>query len=392
MNRKIKILNVLTIIEDGGMETLVSRIYNGLNKYDEYEFYLCSLRKIENNYLTDFFNSVCLKIFSLDLSNKNLGFRDYLNLFIKSFYLAKWIKRNKVDIVHSHDFFSAFITRISVLISKYFLFYKPKKNFITLHNTLNWLTKTHNIINKILSFNTDKIICVSSSVYEFSKQTDKISDKKYIVIYNGIDTNVFKYYLNQFRNIRQELGFNDEHKLIGNVSTFSIRKGHIYLLEAFNKLIKEFPNLRLVLVGSIRDHETHIYNNLISYINDNNLGNYVVILDTRNDIYKIYNILDYYVMPSIVEGFGLALAEAMSSELICIGSDIPAFNEIITNNENGFLFKSKDTGSLTQVLYKVLTDNTIDFSKIKYNARRTILEKFSLEKMITNYHEIYKLN
>jgi glycosyltransferase involved in cell wall biosynthesis len=392
MNRKIKILNVLTIIEDGGMETLVSRIYNGLNKYEEFEFYLCSLREIENNYLTDFFNSLCLKVFSLNLSNKNLGFRDYLNIFIKSFYLAKWIKRNKIDIVHSHDFFSAFITRISVLISKYFLFYNPKRNFITLHNTLNWLTKTHNIINKILSFNTDKIICVSSSVYEFSKQTDKISDNKYIVIYNGIDTNLFKNYLNQYRNIRLELGFNDEHKLIGNVSTFSIRKGHIYLLESFNKLIKEFPNLRLVLVGSIRDHETHIYNNLISYIDENNLGNYVVILDTRNDIYKIYNILDYYVMPSIVEGFGLALAEAMASELICIGSDIPAFNEIITNNENGFLFKSKDTDSLTQVLYKVLTDTAIDFSKIKYNARRTILEKFSLEKMITNYHEIYKLN
>jgi len=55
-------------------------------------------------------------------------------------------------------------------------------------------------------------------------------------------------------------------------------------------------------------------------------------------------------MPSIVEGFGLALAEAMACGKIVIASDIPPFKEIINDGENGFLFKSKDINSLKDVI------------------------------------------
>jgi glycosyltransferase involved in cell wall biosynthesis len=146
----------------------------------------------------------------------------------------------------------------------------------------------------------------------------------------------------------------------------------------------------LVFVGSARAHEDNIASEIIAFINNNNLDNYVKIYDTRQDIFKIYNILDLYVMPSVVEGYGLALAEAMSSELIAIGSDIPAFKELIDDNNNGFLFKSKDADSLCNKMIYVIS-NIDKMDNVKKEARTSIIKRFSSSTMISAYYDLYNI-
>lgn len=384
-------LNVLTIIEDGGMETLVSRIYKGLDNTNKFDLYLCALRTFEDNYLSAFYKQNCKDTIFFGLTNKNLGFKDYVALVRTFFKLAAYIKKHRIDVVNSHDFYSAFITRVAVLISRFFFLYKPKKNYVTLHNTLNWLSGKHNFINRLLASGTDKIICVSNAVYEFSRRSDKIKDSKYLVLYNGIDTDLFKKYEGLYESLRNELGLKDTDFVMGNVSTFSIRKGHIYLLEALKKMVADNPNLKLILVGSSRDHEENISSEIFAFINNNNLNNYVKVLEPREDIFKIYNILDLYVMPSIVEGYGLALAEAMSSELVCVGSDIPAFKELVKDGENGFLFKNKDSEELYKII-NVIVSNYNHFTKTGKAARETIINKFSYKNMVNGYYKLYNIS
>jgi glycosyltransferase involved in cell wall biosynthesis len=390
MNKKTRVLNVLTIIEDGGMEVLVSRIYKEMLDKNEFDFYLCYLIESEDNHIKKYYREICRDVYPVNIVNKNLSLKNYFQLFISFFRIAGYIKKNKIDVVHSHDFFSAFVTRIAVITSRFLLFYKPKKNYVTVHNTLTWLNKTHNIINKLLSAVTDKIICVSESVYEYSAATDKIKSNKYRIIYNGIDTGLFKKYDGMYHSLRTELGYTKSDFLIGNISTFSVRKGHIYLMQAFKKLIEIYPNIKLVFVGSARAHEDNIASEIIAFINNNNLDNYVKIYDTRQDIFKIYNILDLYVMPSVVEGYGLALAEAMSSELIAIGSDIPAFKELIDGNNNGFLFKSKDADSLCNKMIYVIS-NIDKMDNVKKEARTSIIKRFSSSTMISAYYGLYNI-
>ncbi len=389
-SNNIKILNVLTLIEDGGMEVLVSRIYKGLEGKKRFDFYLGYLVDTPDNYLKNYYKTICRDIYAAGIKNKNLKFKDYFLLLKGCFKLASYIKKNKIDVVHSHDFFSAFVTRIAVIISRFLLFYKPGKNYVTIHNTLTWLTKTHNLVNRMLASVTDKIICVSKSVYEYSASTDKIKHGKYRVIYNGIDTDLFKKYDGMYDSLRAELGYSPNDFLMGNISTFSVRKGHIYLVKAFTKIIKKYPDAKLLFVGSRRFHEDNIASEIIAFINNNNLDNYVKILDTRQDIYKVYNILDLYIMPSIVEGYGLALAEAMSSELLCIGSDIPAFKELIQSPENGFMFESKNEDDLYKVISRVM-DEYKTLGGVKLKARETIVNKFSSSKMIEGYYELYNI-
>ena len=145
---KIKILNIVTNVEDGGLEMLVYRIYKGLDK-NKYDLNLCSLIPSPETFIMKDFRNVCSNIYNLKLINKNLKYSDYLRNFIEILKIAKIIRKNKIDIVHSHDFFPAFNTRIAVIICKLTFSKYPKKVFSTYHNLYFWLKPVHRFINKL---------------------------------------------------------------------------------------------------------------------------------------------------------------------------------------------------------------------------------------------------
>ena len=204
---------------------------------------------------------------------------------------------------------------------------------------------------------------------------------------NGIDINEFVPVPNNHK-LRNELKLEKNSILIGQVGTFSIRKGQKYLVEAFINIHKEYNDTILVIVGGYRKHEPEIFNEVIQLIKEHRLKDRIRILKTRDDIINVYNGLDLYVMPSVVEGFGLALAEAMACEKVCIASDIPPFKEIITEGYDGFFFNSENVDSLTKVLKNVL-DNSGNLNAIGKNARKTIVERFSNDSMVKQYDILY---
>jgi glycosyltransferase involved in cell wall biosynthesis len=369
------------------METLVSNIYKGLDR-SKFELNVCSLIGREDTYITDEFLKLGCKIFYFDFHNKGTSFKDTLHNVKEVFRFFFFIIRKRFEIVHSHDFFSSMITRSALILGYFPFFYIPKRTFVTLHNLLSWLQPVHNNINRILSNFTDKIICVSQAVKDFSISTDGISDDKYIVIYNGIDTERFRYDYETGKKIREVYGFDAKDFIIGNVATLSVRKGQMLLLEAFKNVKLKFPFIKLAIVGNVRAHEGDVVNDILNFIKENNLEDSVKILKTRPDIEKVMNIFNVYAMPSVTEGFGLSLAEAMASENLILCSDIPPFKEIINDNENGIMFRSGDAEDLEKKMIYIL-ENYDKLNVLKKKARITITEKFSYDKMIEGYNELY---
>lgn len=385
---KIKILNVVTVVEDGGLEMLIYKIYKGLNK-DLFDLDLCILTKMdkESFILCDFKKLGC-KIYNLDLKNKNIGFVGLLRNTIELIKLSSIIRKNRYDVVHSHDFFPAFFTRISIILNKLSLSKYPKRVFVTYHNIYYWLKKPHRIINKLLSVFTDKIICVSDSARLDSFETEKIAEDKYKVIYNGLDPTEFYKDENINNLCRNEYGFTDKDFIIGNVGVLSVRKGQIYLLKAFNELQAKYPNLKLLITGSARPHELEIYKELLSYIKEYKLENKVKIIEPIKEVNKVYNIIDLFVMCSITEGFGLSAFEYMLTEKRCIFSDITVFKELIKNGEYGGLFENKNYLSLSSKLQEELGQYEINKPNfVRY--RNFVINNYSLNKMVSEYSKLY---
>ena len=385
---KIKILNVVTIVDDGGLEMLIYKIYKGLNK-DLFSLDLCILTKIdkESFILSDFRKLGC-HIINLDLKNKNIGISGLLKNIVELIKLSILIRKNKYEVVHSHDFFPAFFTRISIILNKLTFSRYPKKIFVTYHNIYYWLKKPHRIMNRFLSVFTDKIICVSDSARIDSFKTEKILENKYKVIYNGLDPNEFFKDENANKLCRKEYGFSEKDFIIGNVGVLSVRKGQIYLLKAFNELQTRYPNLKLLITGSVRPHELDIYDELISFIKENKLEDKVNIVEPIKDVNKIYNMIDLFVMCSITEGFGLSAFEYMLTEKRCIFSDITVFKELIRNGEYGGLFENKNYVSLSSKLQEELEQYEINKQSFE-RYRKFVIDNYSLNQMVSEYCKLY---
>lgn len=386
---KIKILHILTQINDGGLEILVYRIFKGLDK-NKYELNLCTLKKSVDGFIVQGFRNVANNYIELNFENKKPGFKGTLKNINNFFKLAKIIRKGNYDIVHSHEIFSPFFTRLAIIFNRLLFFKKPNKVFVTYHNVYYWLKPIHFKINKFLAFFTDKIICVSASVMEDSYKNEKIKKDKYFVIYNGIEISDFYHNIDLRKNKRKELGYSENDFVIGNVGVLSERKGQIYLVRAFNLLREKYDGLKLLLVGSKREFELDYYYELMNLIEKSKFKNDIKVIGTTKEINSLYNVFDVFVMSSVTEGFGLAVYEAMLVNKLCVFSDIPTFKELIKEGETGMFFKSKDEFSLFKVLENVI-NNFDNYKEIANNGREFTKENFDIEKMISQYDNLYNI-
>jgi glycosyltransferase involved in cell wall biosynthesis len=392
-SEKINILHVVSGIADGGLEKVVYTIISG-SQSGKFEHFIVVLVKGNNSFLeTDFCNLGC-KITEFDFDNRLSNLLSIKKNLIQIFKLAGYIWKNRIKIIHSHDFFPAFCARLAAVAAGIFYFYKVRKIFVTLHNSFIWLNKYHHFVNRILALFTAKIICVSGSVLEYSLKHDKINRNKYVVIFNGIEENLFIPDKNCIDEFRREFGISGEKLIIANIGVLSVRKGQKYLVESFRILSQKYDNIVLLIFGSRREHEVAIERELNKMIENYRLNDKVKIINPRRDINRIYNIIDIYVMPSITEGQSLCVIEAMYMERICLLSDIPSFSEMVDEGVNGFLFKSKDVEDLTLKL-EYLIKSYRDLNYIGKSARANALKKYNKKKMVANYISLYltgKLN
>ncbi len=122
-------MHCLTGIYDGGQETFLVKTFKYIqqNSENSFRFIICSLCEIENQLLVSEYEKNDIKLIAFNFSNRLNKITDIYKNFIEGFKLAKRIKREKVDILYGHDFFSALIVRIVFLQTFFCRLYRVKK-------------------------------------------------------------------------------------------------------------------------------------------------------------------------------------------------------------------------------------------------------------------------
>lgn len=168
-----------------------------------------------------------------------------------------------------------------------------------------------------------------------------------------------------------------------NVSRLLDRKGQLDLLKAIDQYRDRFENTKFLIAG-----EGPFRNTLEKKITEYQISDKVKLLGNRNDVPDLLNLADVFVFPSHYEGLPGALIEAMMAQKIIVCSDIPENKECVTSNEAVF-FKKGNSDELAQKLTEVLSD--IDtFSHLGVNARKTAMDKFSIENVVKQYNDCYQ--
>jgi glycosyltransferase involved in cell wall biosynthesis len=198
------------------------------------------------------------------------------------------------------------------------------------------------------------------------------------VIYNGINLNEH----HPDKNLRKEIGIPDETALIGFVGRLSIQKGIKYLLESF-LFTRKFVNAHLLIAGT-----GELEKEIKEFISKNSLDDFVHLLGFREDINNIMNSIDVLLLPSLWEGFGIVLIEAMAAGKPCITTNISSMPEIVEDNVSGIIVPPEDSASVAKACIKILSDKELS-SRMGREGKKIVKEKFTIEKMADRYEEVF---
>ena len=226
--------------------------------------------------------------------------------------------------------------------------------------------------------NSAGLIAVSNATKQFHAEQGVMS-KKLQVIYNGVDTEVFRPEP-AAGTLRQELGLSDSAFLIANIGQICLRKGQTMLAQAAASLTEEFPNANYLFVGKrhSQKQESIEYEKAIRQIfREAGIEERLFCLGFRQDIPAILNEIDLLVHQAQQEPLGRVLIEAASCGKPIVATDVGGTAEILTDEVSAILVEPNNLDALTAAIRRMLTDSELRI-RLGQQARKSVIEKFSL--------------
>jgi len=234
---------------------------------------------------------------------------------------------------------------------------------------------------KIKAFKkADKIIAISQAVKQFLIEYFKVPAFKIEIIYNGVDFEEFLSFQKPDK---------DWEPVFGIIARLDKIKGHIYILEALKKLKKEkFKLPKFIFVGDGFERK-----NLEEFVIENGLSNVKLVGETL-DIGHYLKQLDVFVFPSLSEGLGIAILEALVAKKLVIASNAGGIKELIKGKETGILVEPANTDDLYKAIKWVLynKEDAIKLRKKSFKWVNQNREFFDIKKVAQKYLEVFNLD
>ncbi|UCE73422.1 MAG: glycosyltransferase family 4 protein [Methanomassiliicoccales archaeon] len=204
------------------------------------------------------------------------------------------------------------------------------------------------------------------------------------IIQNGIDTKHYSPDSNLREETRTKLGLSDNDLVLIYLGRLAANKGVYELIDAFSSAKKKTnKGLKLILVGPGRITEINRRINALGLKND------VLVLGKAEDVKGYYLASDVFVLYSAFEGLPMVLLEASSCGLVIIATRVGGIPTLIRDKANGLLVDYGDKKGLIQKIKMIAEDDGLR-ENLGQNARKRVIEHYSLDRTITNYVKLYE--
>ena len=323
-------------ILSGGQESFAINVVNSLDP-NEYHIDFLTPYKADNKEYENILKKRGSSIYALGLRFNPGGMK-----FNTVKPIKKFLKQHKYDIVHINSG-STFFLAIAAYVSKS---QGVKKVIVHSHASGDKENIKHKIIKAFatfpFSFCADEICAPSIEAAKW-KFSQKLIDKKLIIIKNGIDINRFKFSPSKRENMRKELGISDDTLLLGHVGRFTEEKNQVFLIKLLTYL--KNTKFKLILVGD---------GNTLTKVKTTakKLGVFknIYFVGRKNNPEDYLQAMDIFLLPSKYEGLGLVAIEAQCSGLPVIASNTvpkdikitPNVSFLSINDVQSWIHKLKD--------------------------------------------------
>ena len=280
--------------------------------------------------------------------------------------LKKIITRENIRIIHTH-------TRVTHCVGWWLSRKTGIHHLATAHGyyKVRWG-------RKIFPAWGEKTVAISPAVKKHLLNDFKLQEKKVEMVFTGVDLEKFSPGLSEEDKIlRRKFGL-DGVLTAGMIGRISPEKGHRVFLEAIASLNE--PGVKFILVGSGKKGETSV----LPFGDDKR----VIRIDYLDSV-RALKLIDIFVQPSLQEGLGIALLEAMACGKAVAASRIGGIPSIIDDGRDGLLVAPGEAKNLAGAIQRLLRDKNLR-KNLGETARRKVEEKFDVKRMAKEVEALYE--
>lgn len=347
MAARYRILHILGTASFAGkaVNQIVEQLATSLDP-NKYVLEACFLRCGE---FTDRFKTLGIRSTCVDWSGSPkspLGAAKY----------AMLLRSAKYDLIHQHTG-GRFLTKMNRILTRAKI----------LRHVHGRASEASGDVSSVLNLPERDLTVANSKIV-----ADACGDPNAVVIYPGIDVNEFR----SDRSARCYL-------IVGTASRLEAVKGIATLIDAIAILAAKHPSIRLEIAGdgSSRSALQHLAERL-------GVSENVSFLGWRTDINSVLQSWGIFIQPSLDEGFGVSVLEAMASGRPVIASDVGGLRELVLDGTTGFLVPSDNPTALANRIHLLLKDPVL-MARMGEAGRRRAQESFSLAEMVRRTAGLY---
>ena len=355
----------VTTLDSGGLENYLLRFLE--YKASEYKRIIVFCKGGKGGQLQEKYMSIP----NVEIHLKQISFfnpKDYV-------YTYNFFVNNKIDSVC--DFTGNFAGLVLYCakkagVSKRVAFYRGSDN----HFEESKLRLIYNKFVKNLVFkNATNILSNSKTALNFFYPNKWENDKRFEIIYNGINPQPF---IEEKENLRKEFNIPQNAFVVGHTGRYNVAKNHKTIMKVAIELCKKHDNIYFLMCGN------GVKDNLQATVERESLSDKIILSNNRTDIPKFLKTLDCFYFPSISEGQPNALIEAMVAGLPFVASDIDPIKETVPKEFHPSLLPPYEITLAIQNIIKIKTNYKI---RNKYILKDWAVENFNAKVLFEKFKE-----
>lgn len=334
---KTKILHMVVSLEVGGTETQLVQVAKRLDPrlYDVRVGCLRAVGPLVGSLL-----QAGIQVLEFPTQGPVLSPRGFFQLF----RLAQYIRKERIDVVHSHDLWANLISVPAARLARAPIVITSQRNMAH----LSWYTPFRRKIVRLIHLLANHVVANSDAIKRLLAQDFRIPPERVHVLRNGVDFERIA----RARGDRLKLfpALSQKAKLVIHVANMNSEvKGHAILIEAAKDVCTVVPEAAFILVG-----DGPLRSQLEEQVRRVGIWDHFTFLGRRKDVPEILSCGDLFVLPSFAEGLPNSVLEASAAGLPIVATSVGGIPEIIEDGATGLLIPPENPQALCAAILQLL--------------------------------------
>jgi glycosyltransferase involved in cell wall biosynthesis len=297
--------------------------------------------------------------------------------------LARLMRRERFDIVHTHTSKAGIVGRIAARIAGAPIVIQTAHGWGFHDHLPRWRKAAYVLLERLTARWTDCLVSVSEETTRFGLQYGIGSKERYRLIRSGIPFEGFSPDSDRGARMREEIGLEPDALVIGSVGRLTDQKNPIDFVRLGIELAPRFDRLRLLYVG-----DGPLRFDVEAMARERGIADRLKITGVRREVPDLLRAMDLFVLTSLWEGLPRVVLQALATGVPVLAYDTAGTKEVVQDGRNGHLVAPGDLGALARHCADLLGDENRRRTMGEH-AREELEEDFSESGMILRLEQLY---